>query len=326
LRLSELFAARDAEMTPSLTLASKVIDWTYSNIHRFLASGANQPNNQRVQSLCELALFCWLVLDRNPHFVGDDRIRSCLHRISETYGNPVFFERLFRIPDPLVSQALIAIALHHSGLLPAEDLRIFQNIIDRTNVLSSERLPHRQLELRYILEAGGFTFSLSSYRALYRASVTAKPINPIYVTDFDAYSLTHTLFYCSDFGNREVTGASPEQIRCVSRTIEALLGMYTVRGNWDLVAELLLCCHCVKKTSSLLYAVTLEELIKAQWDSGVVPGPNYNPEKQRVLPDDEKQNYVFEECYHTTLVSGLVGALCPAPTGNGLPDRETLSR
>ena len=299
------------------TLLDRVIEWVHSNLDRFLTCGANsQPNNQRVQPLSELALFCWLLRERNVSFAGDDRLWLCLRRISETFRNAVFFERLFRVPDPVVSQALIAIALHRTGLLPGEDLRLLQKMIDSTNVLSSERLPHRQLELRHILEAGGFNFRLPSYKAMFRASAAAKPLNPIYVTDFDAYSLTHTLFYCSDFGSREVAGASPQQLRRISKSIEALLGMYTVKGNWDLVAELLLCSHCVRKTDSLLYACSWKELVRSQWDCGVVPGPSYNREKEQGLLDEERQNYVFQECYHTTLVSGLASALCPSPTGD----------
>ena len=81
----------------------------------------------------------------------------------------------------------------------------------------------------------------------------------------------------------------------------------------------------------MLYASAWKELVEAQWESGVVPGPFYHPDEEKGLQhhekqdhekqdhekqdhekqDHEKQDYVFRECYHTTLVSCLAGALCP---------------
>lgn len=295
-------------------MVDRGIGWIHSNFQRFLPSKDNpQPNNQQLQSLSELAVFCWLVLERSKSFGHDDRLWSCATQVKEVYCSPIFFERLYRLPDPFISQALIAVSLHRIGLLPSTELRPLQENLDRTNALVSERLPHRQLELRHILDAGGFVYSLPSYRTLYRGSVAAKSLNPIYATGFDAYSVTHALFYSSDFGACEVRGASPSHISRTSYTVEMLLGMYIREGNWDLVAELLLSSYCLRKTSSLIYGEGWKRLIAAQQQSGALPGPDYSGAKERELSNVAREAYVFETSYHTTLVSALAGALCPCP-------------
>jgi hypothetical protein len=293
-------------------MAHRALGWVESNLDSFSPlRSMNEFDEERVKPLCELALLCWLML-RNDRFAKDARIWSCLHFAYETYRTRAFFERLFRVPESFfVAYVLIAVALCKVGLLARADLEVFQVLIDRSNVLLSERPSHRQLELRHILDIGGFSHRLPSYQQLYLGGIAAKPINPIYVTDFDAYSLTHALFYCSDFGAQPMDGLSPKYLRLICRSVRALLGMYVVGANWDLVAELLLCCSCLNKTSSMLYVVAWKEIIEVQWESGVIPGPGYRRDSARELSEREKRDYVFQQCYHTTLVSALAGALCP---------------
>jgi hypothetical protein len=296
--------------TSSLKVANKAIGWVHSNLHHFSPlQGDALYNEERVKPFCELALLCWLMV-RLSCFADDKRIWSCLHLIRDTYNNHLFFDRLLWQPGAFAPYVLTAVALQKTGLLSTDELRVFQVLIDHSNVLFSERAPHRQLELRHIFDVGGFAYRLPSYKALYSASIASKQVNPIYITDLDAYSITHTLFYCSDFGTRGVLGASRQQLSHCHRCVEALLGIYTIRANWDLVAELLLCCHCLKQTSSLLYASVWKQLIQAQWESGLVPGPYYEPDKKSGLSDLQKADYVFRQCYHTTLVAALAGTLC----------------
>jgi hypothetical protein len=297
-------------MTPSATVADKAINWVCSNVSHFSPFQPTKPfDEQRLKALCELAFLCWLIL-RESRSAGDSRLWSCLDLIRETYNNHSFSDKLYREPETFVAYLLIAVALHKTGLLPAEDLRIFQTLIDHSNVLFSERPAHRRLELRYIFDVAGFTHRLPSYDALYRASITSNTVNPIYITDLDAYSITHTLFYCADFGAHTVGGVPLRRLRHGHNTVKTLLGMYTIRPNWDLVAELLVSCHCLQETSSMIYALAWKALTQAQWESGAVPGPFHDRDKERALPDHEKQDYIFRQCYHTTLVAALAGALC----------------
>ena len=52
-----------------------------------------------------------------------------------------------------------------------------------------------------------------------------------------------------------------------------------------------------------------------QWPCGRVVGPYFRSAKADELTGAEKRNYIFESCYHTTLVAALAGATCPYATG-----------
>lgn len=147
---------------------------------------------------------------------------------------------------------------------------------------------------------------------LCRASNLGRQVNPIYLSDYDIYSITHTLFYLTDFGRLPETQLSSVRRRRACEIVGKLLAMQIYRGNWDLVGELLLSHHCLGATSDF-YASGWQALLAAQWPDGAVPGPNYRSQATEGMNDTDRQSYVFKHCYHTTLVAALVGALCPMP-------------
>jgi Domain of unknown function (DUF6895) len=138
----------------------------------------------------------------------------------------------------------------------------------------------------------------------------SKPVNVIYITDGESYSITHALFYLSDFGSRSIAGLSPSQREHIHWVVEHLLGMYICAGNWDLVSELMVSYQCLGQTTSDIYALGWQSLIDAQWPCGAIPGPYYIAQKADNLTGVQRRKYVFEKCYHTTLVTALAGALC----------------
>jgi hypothetical protein len=175
-----------------------------------------------------------------------------------------------------------------------------------------ERPPHRLLELRWLLDSADLAHRLPSYGVLCRASNLGRQVNPIYLSDYDIYSITHTLFYLTDFGRLPETQLSSVRRRRACEIVGKLLAMQIYRGNWDLVGELLLSHHCLRATSDF-YASGWQALLAAQWPDGAVPGPNYRSQATEGMNDTDRQSYVFKHCYHTTLVAALVGALCPMP-------------
>jgi hypothetical protein len=184
-----------------------------------------------------------------------------------------------------------------------------------------------------VLDAGQFRHDLPSYAVLGQSSIVSKPVNVIYLTNAEAYSITHGLFYLSDFGSRPVVGLSQSQREHMEWVVDRILGMYIRAGNWDLVSELLVSCHCLGSTGSDTYALSWRALCGAQWPCGAVPGPYYKAEKANSLTGAKNREYVFEQCYHTTLVTALAGALCeyiPEPpleelSEGGGPELENMA-
>ena len=292
--------------------ALRALDWTHANLDLFEPfRGDIKPDAWNEKALVELALLC-SCLHRQRRFSANEQINRFIDFIAEIYERPLCRERIFRAEHAFVPHTLLIASLRACGRPPATWLmRGVQSLIERSGVLFVERFPYRTLEVRHLLDMGGFAFRLPSYRALSQASIIVKNMNPIYMTQEDAYSITHALFYVSDFGARPVRSFSRSQVRRIHRLLEQLLGMYIYRGDWDLVGELLLSCHCLRWTTSPWFDLGWEALCSAQHPDGAVPGPTYEPKKLAGIKDmTKKREYVFKQCYHTTLVATLAGALC----------------
>lgn len=124
--------------------------------------------------------------------------------------------------------------------------------------------------------------------------------------------------YLNDFGVRGITELSSRRREPTEWTVGHLLGMYIRLGNWHLVGELLLACHCLGgSTGSQLYDLGWGGLFSAQWSDGCVRGPHFNSVKEENLDVAGRHEYPFEECYHTTLVAALAGGLCANHRGGG---------
>lgn len=292
------------------------LDWLETYIQFFEPFAENnKPNENKLRALAELALLC-LHLQRCAALEVDRRVQCLLGFIAEIYARPLFEDRLFRIGDTFMAHALFRAALYKVDIPDETQKRAaLQKLVIHSNVTLKDLAPHLVLELRHLLDLCRFCHNLPSYSALYRSSLLAKPLNLIYATNFDAYCITHILFYLSDFSFRPILGIPKGRIDDVAWMVEHLLGMYIRVENWDLVAELLLACHCIGRTDSNLWSFGWEALRDAQWDDGMVPGPYYDARSAEELRGVKKRQYFFDHCYHTTLVTTLAGALCFPPSG-----------
>jgi hypothetical protein len=129
----------------------------------------------------------------------------------------------------------------------------------------------------------------------------------------DAYSLTHTVFFMTDWG------AAPEGLPAAERTYLAewaprWMDAFRRQQHFDLYAELavVLCCieaPCPAEAESVLAA--------AQEADGAVPGPaDRIAERTRGIEDPGRRRFV--SCYHTTLAATLASyALGPGLARGG---------
>jgi Domain of unknown function (DUF6895) len=306
--------------TPADLLVERALEWLEANLDYFEPfKGGIKVDDYAEKALVELALLC-LCLHRQPRYATHPRTRRFLQFIADLYSTPLYRERLFRVQGAFVPHAVLIVTLDTCGYLEGDPLRErFQRFIEHSGVSYVEREPHRVLEVRHILDVARFRHHLPSYLALCRASIVGKPLNPIYMSDEDAYSLTHTLLYLSDFGSRPIPTLPLQRLHGLYWAVHHLLGMYVHQGNLDIAGELLLSCHALRGTTSELYALGWQALLAGQRPDGAVPGPA--PEATDIDDGDadKRRERLFEHCYHTTLVATLVGALCPLPRGDHVP-------
>ena len=236
--------------------------------------------------------------------------------VASAYSTPTFRERLFRGRTPFASRVLLIAALRTCGVLRGdEEVRAIQALIRQGIETINTKPPHRMLELRYVFDLGGFAHDLPTTTALCRRTLLVEPLNPIYLTDADAYCVTHILFYLSDMAAKPVADLPTSYLPRTKQLVEQLLAIYLRGGHWDLVGELLLCAHILQIAGTDLYAHAWQAFVAAQRPDGMVPGPRYDEFKLESLEVDHQGEYLFATCYHSTLVAILAGVLCQPISG-----------
>ena len=61
----------------------------------------------------------------------------------------------------------------------------------------------------------------------------------------DAYNITHTIFYLTDFGFSNKIEVDTRKMSQIKWILNTLLYIYTFDQDWDVIAELLVCCDCL---------------------------------------------------------------------------------
>jgi hypothetical protein len=138
----------------------------------------------------------------------------------------------------------------------------------------------------------------------------------MFLSDDDVYSITHVLFYLSDFAARRIIFLDGRTVDSIHDILCHLIGVYIRARNWDLTAELLAAEACLGK-GSRYSAAGWSTLATVQQRDGRMDGPYLT----KLAEDARGSEQMFDACYHTTLVSALAGAVCTAAVA-GSPRRH----
>lgn len=304
--------ARPPAGRPLDPLARGALQWLVANVDRFspFDGGNEREDAEKHKAFIELALLVWR-LRREPALADNREQGRLLQFIAAVFAIERFRERLIRVDDLFVTYALLYAVLQEAGLVDdPHERRRMQRFVDNSTVQVSERSPHRVLEVRHVLDTAGLRHSLSSFDVLASRTVLAQPISLVRATEHDAYSITHDVFYLSDWGCAPVRGLSDAMLCRTASIVDELLGMYVYARHWDLVGELLLAAQFLDHASSDFYRSGRRALRDVQLEDGAVPGPAFDAAEADALEEEARRDYAFKECYHPTLVAALVGALC----------------
>jgi hypothetical protein len=301
-------SARLRASAAPFSVATNSIRWIHSNLEHFNPFVPSTiPEDLRHKAFAELVLLC-LILRRHERFASLSEIRDIMAFASRLHTNPFFEASIGRWNDALVPVLILAVALEAYGLgANTERRKMIERVIRDSNVCIIERVPFRQLELRHILDLGGFAHRLPSYRDLWSRTLLANKPNIALLSDDDVYSITHVLFYLSDFSAQKIEFLLPSEIDGIHHLISHLLGVFIRRRNWDLTAELLAAERCLARISRRSI-IGWRHLVQAQFGDGRMEGP----QMEKLDADVGDPEKIFSACYHTTLVSALAGGLSVA--------------
>lgn len=306
--LVRLSAPPAVDPPPAVQIIEEALAWLEDNVFRVdpeAQSRANAPGTPTESPLVEVTVVLRWLHHRQLTPSAAQRVERCLDRVAEIFQRPSVRDRLFRQTPALQYYVWLAVLLRDCGrLTDPREWATVQRLIDSdyANLHNPTHSAHALMERRYIFDLGGFRHSLPEFDELYPRNVLGAPIDPLFITDFEAYAVTHIVLYLSDMGLRRVTGVTAQQRREMTVAVESLLELYLSAGHLDLTAELLVCRHALELPATGLASYAYRCLLGARLSNGAWPGPFFNPRIAERLSDD-RDAYLFRTCYHTTLVA-----------------------
>jgi hypothetical protein len=166
----------------------------------------------------------------------------------------------------------------------------------------SEAVPYRVLDREFFLWKAGSTAAEPNWYSRYRATTLGMCCSPVYLDLESAYSVTHTLFYLTDFGGRPLT-LPTDELRYIQRLVTALLVHYGRVGNWDVLGELLMMVPSVGGCNATVYEWAAGSFARARRADGTVPGNTSVATTLLEASESAIDDLCFQHCYHTTLVA-----------------------
>lgn len=291
------------------------LDWIEANLDRVDPRSVRRANAAGTPAESPLVEFIvvlrWLHHRKLPA-AATAAVQRCLDRVAEIFQQPVVRDRLFRQTAAIQYYIWPVVLLRDCGRLtePGE-FPILQRLVsvDYASLHNTTHSAHALMERRYIFELGGLAHRLPPFARLYPRNVLGAPVDPLFITDFEAYAVTHIVFYLSDMGLRPVSGVTRTQRRQMGAAVRVLLELYLCLGNLDLIAELLVCWRALGLPDGDLAGYARACLLGARLDCGAWPGPFYDSRVVRGRSPEDRDAYLFRACYHTTLVALMAAIL-----------------
>ncbi|MFY0802054.1 hypothetical protein AB1K12_09860 [Peribacillus frigoritolerans] len=174
-------------------------------------------------------------------------------------------------------------------------------MVERWDYFNSfEVVPYREFDLAYTFWKSGWVDKEPDWKSLYSSTVLAR-CNSSFCIDVDsAYSITHTIFYLTDMGNRSAPISKSHTEHSVE-LVESLLLHYWRIGHWDLMGELLINLNTIGHKNTLLFEEAKIAFHEVWQDNGALPSMRTQQHIKYELDEEEQ----FKNCYHTTLVGLL---------------------
>lgn len=286
-------------------LASQSVDWLTSKLNDFspLRNGRAEPFY--LKAFAELTLvYVHLQQCKQPHL--RDRLLIWRGFITGHCENPIYAQGPRKQPIIAFTYLMPYLLLRSIGYRSAYYEETLDQLRRRDYLRSMELVPYRVLDREYMLWKSGYSLSKPPWRKLYHATALGQGLGPLCFDDEATYSLTHTLFYLTDFGDSRGPFSSAE-FQWIGSVAECLLLHYWRVGHWDLVGELLVALNCLGSCSSLIYTRAAAAFESTWQIDGSIPAKREfagQVEATKKLQKEEPK-VQFCNCYHTTLVGVL---------------------
>ena len=237
---------------------------------------------------------------------GDTDAAPRLHDlVLEHVLSPDYAELVRRYPRHFLLFSSPIVYAAWQGELTPKLASAVDEVLSGKTVWSTERPPHRMMDLWNFCSAYGRSSLLGPVEGLMSLGAAGLPLDPIEANLRDAYGLTHNLMFLYNFG--VLDGSVPEvptEIEDIGDNLESCLTLLTLRfiaeNNFDVALELIMVGALQRRLPRGLLRLVLGWLDAAVKSHGGIPGPNQDENFQLAVEDPDFQSWYGD--YHTTLV------------------------
>ncbi|MCP3964259.1 MAG: hypothetical protein GY719_41045 [bacterium] len=281
----------------------RAMAWVLKDLSLFNPLCESSPKKAmfKIKAATELAMAC---AARRALTLELDSSASLAARYlwEEVFSQPALQDFLLADPGKLAALDLYA-ALRACGYEdPVYRARLAETLDYRRAV---ERAPFRTMDLIYSLRRAELPCGGVDLGGLYGETVLGKRPDVYHVTTMDAYAMTHTIFFVTDFGTTSPSIFSRADREYFETQLPRIAEYFLRKGDWDLTAELLWVLCSLRLERLPVYEQGWWELLRVQNADGSFP-PS--------MSDDGEVKDEFDRNYHTTLAVLLAHDACLSRT------------
>lgn len=287
-----------------LICIEKSLDWIHSHLSFFSLPAYNLEEEQFMdmprKRFGELALSL-LILTRNQDLKNDVRVKDIAAFIKDTVSAKDYDFNMARNLNLFPFYLMVINGLLKEGTAYPDHQYTLQQIVDSGYITNIERNNWNKIDFRYNLDVAGLKHNMASYQDLYKQSSLCDLPELSYLRNIDIYAITHMIFHLSDFGAADMKIILKEDYNKLTTYMALLTGYYAHKEDWDLLAELLICCHNLNYREFPLFKLCWEKMIQSQNPEGDFTSRYIQKELklQKIVSQEER----FDVNYHPTLVS-----------------------
>lgn len=294
-----MYASMDARVSRAI---SDIDQWLGDNC--WVANPQSWTSRQHAimkrKSFAEVALYVYIANQLGESC--DMRLYDMISHV--VLGSDDYVSLLFRSPGKILLYGTPFVALKVSGDLPESYRAKIANLVTSRNVLGTERLPHRQLDLWHFTKALGLPAPFDGLAAS-KFGLLGFPPNPILCDSRDSYGLTHNIFYITNFGvvneffPQYETDKKDELVRCLN----GLSAKVLFEGNVDLLLELAICLLIMTGRHTPISRLIIDHALECFEKEKILNSPD-NSDVAEIAQEAPEESHWFRS-YHTMSVAAI---------------------
>lgn len=251
----------------------------------------------------ELSLLLFILSQLKGH-LDDYRIRDIISHVKEIANSVDFHFNMHKNLELFPFYLGITNGLKSAGITYPQYDFYLQQTVDSCLMDLIERSNWNKIDFVYNLNFAGLKHHMPDKSVLYKDSSLFHLPSIAHVRNIDAYAITHIIFHMSNFGAEDMDAQLKHKTAETKEYVALLTGLYDHYKDYDLLGEMLICCHNLKHRDFPLFQLHWDNLLASQ-----KPGGDFVGRHIQAMPEPPVEAAeIFQHNYHPTLV-GLIACV-----------------